>query len=176
MDTDKVKNECGYKYYAFISYKHYSKWAVWAKRDEQWANKIHKYLETWKIPTALSDSLRIHHTDKHIKPVFQDTKQMYAGDEVQDILRENLQQSKSLVVVCSKELIANQRALIKAKKQPYIFNEIKFMLELGRPIILVWIDEEPFDKTSRKCMPEPLIGKDLKVIDVNAFRKKEFSS
>lgn len=174
MDTDKVKNGCGYKYYAFISYKHYSKWAVWAKRDEQWANKIHKYLETWRIPTALSDSLRIHHTDKHIKPVFQDTKQMYAGDEVQDILRENLEQSKSLVVVCSKELIANQRALIKAKKQPYIFDEIKFMLELGRPIILVWIDDEPFDKTSRKCMPEPLIGKDLKVIDVNAFRKKEF--
>lgn len=174
MDTGNVKNGCGYKYYAFISYKHYSKWATWAKRDEQWANKIHKYLETWKIPTALSDTLRIHHTDKHIKPVFQDTKQMYAGDEVQDILKENLEQSKSLVVICSKELIANQRALINAKKQPYIFDEIKFMLELGRPIILVWINEEPFDKTSRKCMPEPLIGKDLKVIDVNAFRKKEF--
>ncbi len=171
---NKNNENSKYKYYAFISYKHYSKWAIWAKDDEEWANKIHKYLETWKIPTALSESLLIKNTDKCIKPVFQDTKQMYAGSNVQDILEESLHQSKCLIVICSKELIANQRALIKNKKRPYIYDEIKFMLELGRPIILVWIDNEAFDKSSRKCMPEPLVGRDLKVIEVNNFRKKNY--
>lgn len=169
-----------YKYYAFISYKHKEN-APWARHDHAWAETIHEYLTKWKIPNAIDPYKLIKENDKQIKPVFRDQVEMYGGENVSHILEKELNASKTLIVVCSKKMISDQ--LGKQEKahadnnndKAYIFEEIDYFTNrIKRPVILVWIDKEPFDKNSPSCLPPQFRNTDIKVIDANAYRSGFF--
>lgn len=167
------------KYYAFISYKHVHKAnAPWAKADHLWAAAINKYLINWKIPKELDRAKLINETDKRIAPVFRDENEIYGGDETAKILQDNLLDSKSLIVICSEKMNMDQQEKQKNENdRAYIYEEIDFFIREcpNRPIILVWIDEKPFDKNSPYCLPPQLKHRDIKVIEANTYRKSRFS-
>lgn len=170
------------KYYAFISYKHLHPInAPWAKADHSWAAAINNYLTHWKIPKELDPAKLIKETDTRIDPVFRDEKEIYGGNDTNKILQDNLFISKSLIVICSERMNMDQQEKQEnpksANNRAYIYEEIDFFLKecSDRPIILVWIDEKPFDKNSPYCLPPQLKHRDIKVIEANTYRKERFN-
>lgn len=167
-------------FYAFISYKHKDN-APWAANDEYWAQTIYQLLSTWRIPTAISDDLRISKADKYIKPIFRDKWEKSGGDETTTILHRNLDLSRNLILICSRAMIKDQREKRKLalrknsneKDKAYIFDEVDYFLaKKGKgKVILVWIDDEPFDKNDPLCMPPQFFGTDLMAIQVREFKK-----
>lgn len=172
---DKTQNR-NIKYYAFISYKHMDN-APWAKSDHLWAKSIHKHLTACKIPKGIDKLERIKSTDKRISPVFRDADESHSGKDVSAILQDNLRQSRALIVICSSKMIVEQEQKSKLhEERAYIYEEIDyFRNNCEGPIIPVWIDKKPFDKKLPECLPAALRGSDLKVVDVNAYRKHRCS-
>ena len=82
-----------FKYEAFISYRH-------TELDKFVAEKVHRLLETFKVP-------RIANTTKHIKKttkinrVFRDKDELPLGSNLADHIALALSQSKFLIVICS---------------------------------------------------------------------------
>lgn len=167
-------------YYAFISYKHKDK-APWAAVDEYWAITIYDQLVKWRIPAIIDHEQRINSSDVFIRPVFRDGNEMGAGKDVTDLLHQNLDKAKSLVVICSEGMIKEQREKRRRQQRrhhtdddvAYIFEEIDYFLQKEEkgPVILVWADSVPFDKNNPNCMPPQFMGTDIMVIDVNSFPK-----
>lgn len=78
------------KYDAFISYRH-------AELDLHIAKKLHKGLETYKVPrTAAQKSGK-----KNIKRVFRDQEELPIGSDLGDNIETALTESEFLIVVCS---------------------------------------------------------------------------
>lgn len=78
------------KYNAFISYRH-------TEPDMYIAKKVHKGLETLKVPRAIA-----HKTgNKKIERVFRDQEELPIGSDLGDNIRAALEQSEYLIVVCS---------------------------------------------------------------------------
>lgn len=167
-------------YYAFISYKHKDK-APWAAADEYWAITIYDQLVKWRIPAIIDHEQRINSSDVFIRPVFRDGNEMGAGKDVTDLLHQNLDKAKSLVVICSEGMIKEQREKRRRQQRrhhtdddvAYIFEEIDYFLQKEEkgPVILVWADSVPFDKNNPNCMPPQFMGTDIMMIDVNSFPK-----
>lgn len=167
-------------YYAFISYKHKDK-APWAAADEYWAITIYNQLVKWRIPTIIDHEQRINSSDVFIRPIFRDVNEMGAGKDVTDLLHQNLDKAKSLVVICSEGMIKEQREKRRRQQRrhhteddvAYIFEEIDYFLQKDEkgPVILVWADSVSFDKNNPNCMPPQFMGTDIMVIDVNSFPK-----
>lgn len=167
-------------YYAFISYKHKDK-APWAAADEYWAVTIYDQLVKWRIPAIIDHEQRINSSDIFIRPIFCDGKEMGAGKDVTDLLHQNLDKARSLLVICSEGMIKEQREkrLRQQRRRhaeddiAYIFEEIDYFLKKNKqePVILVWADSVPFDKNNPNCMPPQFMGTDIMVIDVNSFPK-----
>ena len=82
--------ESGYSYFAFISYKHENqKWARWLKRK----------LQTYRLPTR---TLKVHEDlPKRLIPIFYDTN--LRPGILDDQIRSEVQASKFLIVICSRE-------------------------------------------------------------------------
>lgn len=98
-----------YKYYAFISYKH---------ADEKWAKRLQRQLETYRLPVAL----RKQNFPTNLKPVFRDNTDLTPG-KLEEKLRENLEESRYLIVICSRNL---------ARESHYIDFEMQTFLDFGR--------------------------------------------
>ena len=95
--------ESGYSYFAFISYKHENqKWARWLKRK----------LQTYRLPTR---TLKVHEDlPKRLIPIFYDTN--LRPGILDDQIRSEVQASKFLIVICSRE----------ANREPKWLNIIAF--------------------------------------------------
>ncbi len=76
-------------------------------------------------------------------------------------------------MICSRELIADQRAKRAIGEQAYIFDEVEYMIRKKRRVIVVWIDKTRFEYSSPDCLPDILLEQKLMVIEVNNYRKKE---
>ena len=85
----------GYTYFTFISYKREdSKWAVWLK----------KKLQSYRLPAKTAK--RYSELPSRLSPVFLDKDSMKPG-ELGSQEREEVQASKHLIVICSRNACRN---------------------------------------------------------------------
>ena len=86
--SEKIKAEKEYKYDVFISYRHLDP-------DVDIAQRLHKLLETFKIPKELSKKIDWKHRS------FIDREKLTTGDLSSAII-DGLNNSRHLIVICSK--------------------------------------------------------------------------
>lgn len=147
----KVRKE--YSYFAFISY---------SRKDEKWAEWLQTRLENYRLPAAL----RKENVDLPAKifPVFRDKTDL-SGVGVEDSLHRELEASKYLIVICSKNAGASE----------WVSKEVEYFISLGRQdaILPFIIEEEGFAEDD--CYPEALRSKrtDLLGISVAELGKQK---
>ncbi len=76
-----------YKYQAFISYAH---------KDEAVAVRLHRALETYRIPKNLASE-----SQQALSPIFRDAAELSAHHSLPEKIREAIQSSRTLIVLCS---------------------------------------------------------------------------
>jgi len=101
----------GYKYRAFISY---------SSSDRSVAEKLQRSLESYKIPKPLRRS-GIHRNER-VSPIFRDRSDLKASADLGQTIREALESSEYLIVLCSPAAANSQ----------WVDKEISFFKELGR--------------------------------------------
>ena len=124
-----------YKYDAFISYRH-------TDLDKFVAEKIHKYLEEFKLPKSV---LKEHKLEKsRIARVFRDKEELTIANNLEDPIIQALQSSEYLIVICSP----------RTKESEWCRKEVEKFIEFhGRSKILtVLIEGEP-----QESFPEELL-------------------
>jgi eukaryotic-like serine/threonine-protein kinase len=129
------------KYPAFISYSH---------RDERWASWLHKRLEGYRVPKALVGRPgRDGPIPRQIFPVFRDRDELASSADLPSALRDALDQSAHLIVLCSPA----------AAQSRWVNEEILEFKRLGRAdrILPLIVDGEPHAVTSQlECFPRAL--------------------
>ncbi|OYW16182.1 MAG: hypothetical protein B7Z39_02420 [Novosphingobium sp. 12-64-8] len=117
----------GLKYSAFISYNH---------RDRRWAVWLHRALERYRIPKRLQgrDSA-FGPLSKRLPPAFRDRDELASSSDLAASVRQGLEDSAFLVVVCSPNGAASR----------WVNEEIRTFIALGRRdrIRLIIVDGEP---------------------------------
>lgn len=126
-----------YEYYAFISY---------SRKDEKWAERLQKKLESYRLPSII----RKQNPDfpKKFK-VFRDKTDIRIGTSLQQILHEELEKSKYLIVVCSPF----------SAQSEWVGKEIADFLAMGKKenIILFIIDGTPYSNNPETECYHPVI-------------------
>jgi eukaryotic-like serine/threonine-protein kinase len=132
-----------FRYSAFISYSH---------RDERWARWLQKALETYRVPSHLA------HTHggtvaRRLSPVFRDRSDLPSATDLGAHIREALQDSTSLIVICSPAASASR----------WVNEEVRYFRSLGRGgrIFCLIVDGEPHasrtaGRESQECFPPAL--------------------
>ena len=134
-----MTDERNFKYYAFISYSH---------KDQDIAKRLRKFLEHYNLPANILKS----HPDlpKKLNPVFMDESNL-VGVSLHDALRENLELSNYLIVICSPD----------SARSEYVNDEINYFIELGRVnrIIPLIIDGVPHAQDENlECFAKALLN------------------
>lgn len=81
------------RYAAFISYSH---------RDRKWAEWLHKSIETYRIPKDLAAERKVQgRPTAGLHPIFLDRAELPSSSDLAATVREALEQSAYLIVVCS---------------------------------------------------------------------------
>ena len=102
MDSDS------YKYWAFISYSHRDDQVKWPWQ-RRWGAWLHRALESFRIPANLVGSESPLGTiPKRLVPVFRDRDELPSSANLQDSVREALEQSRTLIVICSPDSARSQ--------------------------------------------------------------------
>ena len=80
-------------YFAFLSYSH---------EDSEEADWLHEELERFRVPSSLSGRLTAQGVvPKRLTPIFRDQHDLAAADDLNDEIRDALQASRCLLVLCS---------------------------------------------------------------------------
>ncbi|MET0373103.1 MAG: tetratricopeptide repeat protein [Rhizorhabdus sp.] len=102
------------RYSAFISYNH---------RDRKWATWLHRRLERYPIPKALQGrTTPVGLLGKRLPPVFQDREELAASTNLAQSVRDALEASATLIVICSPN----------ARRSKWVNEEIREFIRLGR--------------------------------------------
>ena len=146
--------ENGYRYYAFISYNH---------RDEKVAKWLQSRLEHYKLPSVARKEIG---EDVKIRPVFRYVSDLGVA-VLREKLREELDASKYLIVVCSPH-----SAKPNVKGEHWVNDEVGHFIELGRKdrIIPVIVDGEPGD-AERECFCPALAEAEISGVDFQKEKK-----
>jgi WD40 repeat protein len=149
-DVGRVKQapaQAGRRFAAFISYSH---------RDEEFGDWLHKRLESYQVPSALvgRDSA-VGPVGKRLGKVFRDRADLSAAHDLGREIREGLEQSDALIVLCSPRSCGSK----------YVQDEIRTFKQLGKGdrIFAAIVDGEPHaagkpGRTSAdECFPPALI-------------------
>lgn len=116
-----------YKYWAFISYSH---------SDEQWAQWLHKELETYRVPRRLVGRRNAFGSvPRRIFPVFRDREELPGAFDLGSNLTDALRLSRNLIVICSPRSAASH----------WVNEEIKLYKSMGREdrVLCLIVDGEP---------------------------------
>ena len=116
-----------YKYWAFISYSH---------SDEQWAQWLHKELETYRVPRRLVGRRNAFGVvPRRIFPVFRDREELPGAFDLGSNLTDALRLSRNLIVICSPRSAASH----------WVNEEIKLYKSMGREdrVLCLIVDGEP---------------------------------
>jgi hypothetical protein len=116
-----------FKYWAFISYSH---------RDEEWAQWLHKELETYRVPRRLvGRSTPLGPVPRRLFPVFRDREELPGSADLGGNISGALARSRTLVVVCSPRSAVSR----------WVNEEIKTFKALGREdrVLCLVVDGEP---------------------------------
>lgn len=147
-----------YTYYAFVSYR---------SSDEKWAKWLQEKIEGYRLPTTIQHE----NTDlpkSRLRPCFRYHTDIQPN-ELKTELRNKLEQSKYLLVICSP----------RSAQSPWVGAEIDTFVELGRRdrIIPVIVEGRPYsDDPATECYNPSLlkhfphsddINKDREILGVN---------
>lgn len=147
-------------YLAFISYNH---------DDEDMAAWLQDAIESFKLPTDLitDHPELVGYKSRHL---FRDKTDM-AGGVLPDIIKEALESSQYLIVICSPNVL----------KSTWVDKEIDYFLSLNddnyKKIIPFVIDGEPYSKNN-ECLPKAIQSipksKELLAINLNDFHGEDY--
>ena len=129
-----------YKYDAFISYRH-------TELDKFVAEKIHKYLEEFKLPKSVQKENKSGKT--RIQRVFRDKEELTITNNLEDPIIQALRNSEYLIVICSPRL----------KESIWCRKEIEKFIEFhGRnKILTVLIEGEPDESFPEELRYEEVV-------------------
>ena len=132
-----------FRYSAFISYSH---------RDERWARWLQTALESYRVPAHLACAQPVV-AERRLRPVFRDRTDLPGATDLGAHIREALQDSANLVVICSPDASASR----------WVNEEIRYFRSLGRAdrIFCLIADGEPNaselpGRESQECFPPAL--------------------
>jgi len=132
-----------FRYSAFLSYSH---------RDERWARRLQTTLESYRVPSHLVHAER-GVAARRLSPVFRDRTDLPSATDLGVHIRAALQDSASLVVICSPDATASR----------WVNEEIRYFRSLGRGdrIFCLIVDGEPNasdhpGRESQECFPPAL--------------------
>lgn len=130
------------KYSAFISYNH---------RDKREAICLHRSLERYVVPKRLRgrDS-PLGPLAKRLPPFFRDRDELASSSNLAAAVREGLEQSAFLIVICSPHSAASR----------WVNEEIRTFVAMGRRdrIRLIVVDGEPLSPDpARNCIPPAIL-------------------
>ncbi len=145
------------RYAVFLSYRH----ADNKEPGRQWATWLHQMLENYEIPADLVGTTNSSGEviPASLYPVFRDEEELPADADLTRNIRQALENSTLLVVICSP----------RAVRSRFVGEEIRYFKELGKSdrILALMIDGEPNSsedsakqtaglKADMECLPEPL--------------------
>jgi hypothetical protein len=145
------------RYAVFLSYRH----ADNKEPGRQWATWLHQMLENYEIPSDLMGTTNSSGEviPASLYPVFRDEEELPADADLTRNIRQALENSALLVVICSPRAVQSR----------FVAEEIRYFKELGKAdrILALMIDGEPntTDDAARRsggltiemeCLPEPL--------------------
>lgn len=128
-----------YTNYAFISYK---------REDEKWAKWIQHKLENYRLPAVARNKETDERGEKYIRPVFRDGTDLSGGVLI-DRLREELMNSRYLIIICSPH----------ATRSEWVNKEAQTFIDEGRmtSIIPFIVDGKPHaSDPGEECFPQAL--------------------
>jgi hypothetical protein len=145
--TDAVADtDGGYIYDAFISYSGFRKTGDESRFDRQVAERLHRALETYRVPRALTKRAPGGGSlPRRLKKIFRDRDEVRASSNLNSSLTEALRRSRFLIVICSP----------RARQSLWMNQEIATFRSLGRgeQILPLLIEGEPAE-----AFPEELLG------------------
>lgn len=142
-----------YTYYAFVSYR---------SSDEKWAKWLQEKIEGYRLPTTIQHE----HSDlpkSRLRPCFRYHTDIQPN-ELKTELRNKLEQSKYLLVICSP----------RSAQSPWVGAEIDTFVEMGRRdrIIPVIVDGKPYSgDPATECYNPSLLKHFPHSDDVNEDRE-----
>lgn len=142
-----------YTYYAFVSYR---------SSDEKWAKWLQEKIEGYRLPTTIQHE----NTDlpkSRLRPCFRYHTDIQPN-ELKTELRNKLEQSKYLLVICSP----------RSAQSPWVGAEIDTFVELGRRdrIIPIIVEGRPYsDDPATECYNPSLLKHFPHSDDINQDRE-----
>lgn len=127
-----------YKYFAFISFQ---------SADAKEAARLQHTIESYRLPAVLCK--QDTSIPRRIRPLYCYLNDMHAGEELMQELKQRMEQSRYLIVVCSP----------RAAQSTYINSGIDYFVSLGRrdSIIPIIVDGVPYSGDPKtECFPEAL--------------------
>lgn len=123
--------------FAFISYNH---------RDVRWAKWLRRKLEWYRLPSEIHNEFE---DSRYIRPVFRDRDELASG-VLGDELRQRLEASKYLIVICSPN----------SAQSAWVSDEVQAFIDMGRLkyIIPFIVDGEPQQYADAETLKHPLSG------------------
>jgi eukaryotic-like serine/threonine-protein kinase len=115
-DTASVRTgeSADYRYWAFVSYSH---------ADKRWGDWLHRALETYRVPKRLVGKNGIFGpVPRRLYPIFRDREELSASSSLGTNIQRALQQSRSLIVICSP----------RSARSRWVNEEIKYFKSLNR--------------------------------------------
>lgn len=129
------------KYKAFISYSHH---------DQRWARWLHRKIEGYHVPRHLvGQPAQAGPVPQRLSPVFRDRDELASAPDLSARIREALEASENLVVICSPAAAAST----------YTNREVEIFKRLGRSarvFTLIVAGDPTAMGTAQDCFPPAL--------------------
>ena len=129
-----------HKYWAFLSYSHQDNISVRADGRSsciKWAEWLHREIEAYQVPAEFRNrnTCTGEPMPKRFFPVFQDEKELPLSGDLGESIRQALQQSRFLIIICSPRSAVSR----------YVNEEVRYFKQLGRGnrILALIVDGEP---------------------------------
>ncbi len=123
------------RFRAFVSYSH---------ADAAIAQKLHRKIETYRIPRHLRDRESEEANKGRLGRIFRDREDLPAAEDLSESVKQALAGSEALIIICSPD----------AKASKWVAREIELFRTLhpGRPVLAALVRGEP-----EEAFPAPLL-------------------
>lgn len=142
------------RYRAFISY---------SKRDQKYAKRLHSALETYRVPKGIDAPVQ---QSRRLGRFFRDDDEMGASVDLGGALRDAIDNSENLIVICSPH----------AARSKWVNEEIRHFRSSGRGdrIFAVVVDGIPNSGDAEtNCFPPALVAEHTEPLAID-LRKESF--
>jgi MTH538 TIR-like domain (DUF1863) len=132
-----------FRYDAFISYRH-------CQPDTLWADWLVGAIETYTPPRSLRKMLEAQKRPARVARVFRDQDETSAGGDLSRQLKDALEQSRALIVVCTRNTPAS----------PWVNQEVEFFESIGRAsrVLPLLVEGEPGEAFPRALLDSAEAG------------------